>query len=56
MRTDLNSLSHSIACFIAGAHLISQPKLRRFVIIPLIVNFALLVWLVGCSGIIYQPR
>lgn len=41
MRTDLNSLSHSVACFIAGAHLISQPKLRRFVIIPLIVNFAL---------------
>lgn len=41
MKTDAKSLSHGIGCFIAGIHLIRQPNLRRFVIIPLLVNVVL---------------
>jgi CysZ protein len=48
MKTNLTSFSHGIGSFIAGFHLIRQPGLRRFVIIPLLINvvlFSVASWL-----------
>lgn len=48
MTIDTQSLSYGTRCFIAGFNLIKQPGLRRFVIIPLLINmvlFGLASWL-----------
>jgi len=48
MQTDSKSLSHGISSFMAGINLIRQPGLRRFVIVPLLINvtlFSLASWL-----------
>lgn len=47
MKTDSKPLSHGINNFIAGFNLIRQPGLRRFVIVPLLINvtlFSLASW------------
>jgi len=47
MKTDSKPLSHGINSFIAGINLIRQPGLRRFVIVPLLINvtlFSLASW------------
>jgi len=41
MNIDTKSLSYGTRCFMAGFNLIKQPRLRRFVIIPLLINIAL---------------
>jgi len=41
MNIDTESLSYGTRCFIAGFNLIKQPRLRRFVILPLLINIAL---------------
>jgi len=48
MNIDTQSLSYGTRCFIAGFNLIKQPGLRRFVIIPILINvglFGLASWL-----------
>jgi len=41
MQIKNNSLAHGIHCFVAGCELIRLPRIRRFVIFPLILNTVL---------------
>ena len=42
MKVESESYLYGIRCFIAGLGLIRQPGLRRFVLIPLLINMALI--------------
>lgn len=52
-----SSFLHGIECFLAGASLINQPGVRRFVVVPLLINtvlFSTVGWLLWSylSGIV----